>query len=727
MSELQHLQLKDSYDSDTDEILEELIRPALSCSSSYLRSVGYLDSKMLCNLGRELEGMARHDGQVKMLLGVTVSSEQYRAVKDGFESPDAYLTFPDLDALWMEIDNDAERRGLVLLSWLVAKRVLEVRFSIRPRGIHHEKFALLRDDTGAEIILHGTNNETENANVSGGNFESLSVYRSWEPEIYARFAEPKLRIFLRQWNNQTKESVTVSAPNSLLERFLAFSESIKKSTVFKSLYDEVIADLAEQDRIPDIPLFWGDKRYELKAHQIAAIKTWQENDYNAIFKMATGSGKTITAIHAATLLGREITGTHVADFFVVVCVPYQILADQWCDNLANFGYSPLRAYESKHNWLEGFRAMIDLSTMNPKGRIHSIVVVNRTLADPDFQAQLGDVDSEGLLFIADECHRVGNLVDKSLLPAANFKIGLSATPWAKREEVLRNQLIKYFGEGLASYSLANAFEDRMLVPYEYLVIEVALDEDESSRYNYHAREAKRLYALKLEGLDVDARLNRHLNEKGAILGSCGQKFDELDQAMEWLNEKTSLKHLLVYCGSGSTEDDLGNEPPQRDIVRAQNRCRSVAGLEGSRITYEEKRERRNVIVDALATEAIQAIFAIRVLDEGFDMPSIRGAVLMASSRNERQFIQRRGRVLRKHSGKEQAFIVDFIVKPHASMDSDLGGELVFDELCRIVEFSQLALNKTKLVMAYERIAADWNVKLENVYERIDLDWDEKED
>ena len=727
MAQLQNLRLKDSYDSDTDEILEELIRPALACSSSYLRSVGYLDSKMLCNLGRELEGMAHHDGQIKMLLGVTVSPDQYLAMKDGLVSPEAYLTYPDLDALWMEIDNDAERRGLALLSWLIAKRILDVRFSIRPRGIHHEKFALFRDDTGAEIILHGTNNETESANVAGGNFESLSVYGNWEPEIYGRFAEPKLKIFLRQWNNQTKESVTVTPPNSMLERFLIFTESIKGTTVFRGLYDEVLAGLAEHGRRPDIPLFWEGNRYELKAHQIAAIKTWQENEYNAIFKMATGSGKTITAIHAATLLARQMTRTHLADFFVVVCVPYQILADQWCDNLANYGYSPLRAYESKHNWLEGFRAIIDLSTMNPQGRIHSIVVVNRTLADPDFQSQLSDVASGGLLFIADECHRVGSLIDKSLLPAADYKIGLSATPWAKREEVLKRQLIKYFGEGLASYSLANAFEDKMLVPYEYLVIEVALDEEESTRYNFHAREAKRLYALKLEGLDVDAKLNRHLNEKGAILGSCGQKFDDLEKAMDWLNEKIGLKHLLVYCGSGSTEEDFGSETPQRDIVRAQKRCRSVAGLEGSRITYQETPEIRNRIVNAFATEATHAIFAIRVLDEGFDMPSIRGAVLMASSRNERQFIQRRGRVLRKHSGKKQAFIVDFIVKPHESMDTDLGRELIFDELCRIVEFSQLAVNKNELETKYKDIAAHWHVDLESIYERIDSDSDGKED
>ena len=100
---------------------------------------------------------------------------------------------------------------------------------------------------------------------------------------------------------------------------------------------------------------------------------------------------------------------------------------------------------------------------------------------------------------------------------------------------------------------------------------------------------------------------------------------------------------------------------------------------------------------------------------------------MASSRNERQFIQRRGRVLRKHSGKKQAFIVDFIVKPHESMDTDLGRELIFDELCRIVEFSQLAVNKNELETKYKDIAAHWHVDLESIYERIDSDSDGKED
>ena len=717
------MNLNDTYDSDTDNLLEDLVRPALSCSKLYLRSVGYLDAKMFCRLGLELEQMAKTGGQIKILVGLTVDVQQYEAIKAGELEPDRFVVIPNLDKLWESERDDATRRGLLLTSWLIGKRILDVRFSVRPKGIHHEKFALYRDNDGHEVIAHGTHNETEAANLAGINKESLSVFRSWEKGIYDRFGEPKLESFLRSWGNHSPASITVKPPSAILDRFFNFSQGKDQTSDYQKLHSDLLEDLANQEVGPRIPFFWGEERYALKAHQLEAIVNWEDNDYQGIFRMATGSGKTIAALHAATLLGQRVVEENEVDFFIVVSVPYEILADQWVENFEHYGYRPIRAYGARDSWYQSFEDLLTLAE-RPKGRLNAIVVINRTLQGEAFQSLVRDIPSDRLMFVADECHRVGNLIAKKRLPDADYLIGLSATPWARREQELRGRLLSYFGSVVANYSLANAFADKVLVPYEYFVKEVCLKDDETERYSEHATAAKKLYAQKQSGMEInDTLLNFHLNQKGAIIGSCREKFDSLTCVLDWMAPRTKLRHLLIYCGSGSSsvhseQDTPGSSQSTRDIELAQSTARAGTGLQGSKITHEENARQRKMICESFSRGSLHAIFAIRVLDEGFDMPSIRGAVLMASSRNERQFIQRRGRVLRTAPGKSKAFIADFFVFPPATMDVELGKELVKDELARIIEFSNLALNSENLDGFIERVGKEYALDIEELTERL---------
>jgi superfamily II DNA or RNA helicase len=642
------------------------------------------------------------------------------AIKEGKVDPSRFLDIPDLDTLWADTESDqTKQRGLLVLSWLVARGTLSVRFSIRPKGIHHDKFAFFRDSDGSEIVVHGTNNETQAANVPEFNYESLSVFRNWEPDFFERHGEYKLREFLRLWEGNSKSALSVEAPNPLLEKIAYLAENQAGDPKFLELFQQLKKLQEHQEGLPRIPIFWGDQRYGLFPHQKEAVNAYIDNDYKGIFALATGSGKTITALHAATDLSRQIAIENSVDVFIVVAVPYQILADQWVENFTVFGCSAIRAYGSVNQWFESLSHAVSRAAFEPAPRVTAIVVVNRTLQSDAFQGLIRQVSPQQVIFIGDECHRLGSIIDRQKCPQADYKMGLSATPWAPHEERLRESLLSYFERPIAEYGLAEAFEDKVLVPYRYFLTEVSLSELEGETYAEHTAEIKRLSAIKLDGGEInDDVLNFHRNQRAAVIGSAEQKFAQLPKLLGDVKAAMGLQHLLVYCGSGSSEDDDAATGSIRDIENAQMISAEAVGLQSARVTAKESPIVRQGVLRAFRAGSLAAVFAIKVLDEGFDMPGVRGAILLASSRNERQFIQRRGRVLRTAQGKEQAFIWDFLVSGHGVMPPGYAKELTEMELLRCIEFSRLSLdheNQEEYLRLYsEGAGCDFDTLFEKV-------------
>lgn len=718
---LKEIALRDNYCSDDSNIMEELFRPSLRCSRIYFRSVGYLDSKVMAWLAEEFESFANSGGECSLLIGRTVSSADYVAIREGKLNPERFTNIPDLDELWDGIQHDKTKaRGLLVLSWLVAKRIVKVRFSLRPKGIHHDKFAFFRDEVGNEVICHGTNNETEAASLPEFNYESLSVFKSWEKESYLKHGEYKLAEFLKLWAGKSKFSISVEAPHPELEKLAFLSESEKLNPDYSDIFRNLEKTAGELGSLPRIPFFFGDARYELQEHQKNAINEFYEADYHGIFPMATGSGKTITAIHAITNLANELAQNNSCDILVIVSVPYQILADQWIDNLEVFGYRPIGAYVSKANWLTRFNLVADMSILNPAARVHSVVVVNRTLQSDEFQNLLNRFSPDRVIYIGDECHRLGSVIEKRKMPNADYRLGLSATPWARHEQELENQLRKYFGKPIAYFGLKDAFSKKVLVPYNYYPLFIKLTSEEGENYEAVTSEIKKLQAIKLSGGDIDeSTLNYHLSVRAAIIGSASEKFTSLKAVLEEIDEKMGLSHLLVYCGSGSTEDESLTTGSARDIEKAQQIALQTMDLNSGRITASEHRELRRMILNSFENGSLDAVFAIKVLDEGFDMPGIRGALILASSRNERQFIQRRGRVLRKAQNKEIAYIWDYIVSGEGVMLNQYADELALGEFRRAGEFARLSANCSETQQELTNYANRHTIDIQSVMDELE--------
>jgi superfamily II DNA or RNA helicase len=321
------------------------------------------------------------------------------------------------------------------------------------------------------------------------------------------------------------------------------------------------------------------------------------------------------------------------------------------------------------------------------------VVVNRTLQTPSLQALLRLVPGERLLLIGDECHYFGSEALHKALPAqARLRLGLSATP-AHYFDTTRNDRIRiYFGDICFTYSLADALRDGVLTPYRYYVHPVPLTEEEAESYLELSQKISRLAAGRnvdtLEDTN-DSGLNMLLFKRARLLASAVGKLGALRGILEAQHVE---KYTLFYCGDGGTEDQQSEPTRQIDQVA---KMLSELGWNVAHFTAEESRADRVRILDSFRIGVIDALVAMKCLDEGIDVPACRVAFILASSRNPRQFIQRRGRILRRSEGKSQATVHDFL--PLLPFSEENGSDatergLIVNELKRVAEFAALSIN-----------------------------------
>ncbi|MBD2043088.1 DNA phosphorothioation system restriction enzyme [Microcoleus sp. FACHB-672] len=423
---------------------------------------------------------------------------------------------------------------------------------------------------------------------------------------------------------------------------------------------------------------------ELRQYQKQAIANWLANQGRGTLKMATGSGKTITALAIVTELYRKI-GLQV---LLVVC-PYRHLVTQWASECEKFGLLPVLAFESVRNWQS------QLSTQLYNIRAGSqpfltVITTNATLMGDGLQSQLKYLPVKTLI-VGDEAHNLGApKLEESLPRNIGLRLALSATPERYFDELGTEAVFDYFGPVLQpELTLADAIRQGALVRYLYHPILVDLTESESRTYS---RLTTRIgWALSEEtNFETNETVTALLMQRARLIGAAANKLNALRQLMAKRRDTT---HTLFYCGDGSVEGAMS----QRSNRQLAEVARILGGELGYRIntyTAETPLAERENLRRQFESGELQGLVAIRCLDEGVDIPAIQTAVILASSNNPRQFIQRRGRVLRPHPGKERATLFDMIVMP-----PDLGRDtlevernLLRKELGRFLEFADLADN-----------------------------------
>ncbi|MEG4631470.1 DNA phosphorothioation system restriction enzyme [Microcoleus sp. AR_TQ3_B6] len=437
---------------------------------------------------------------------------------------------------------------------------------------------------------------------------------------------------------------------------------------------------------------------QLRQYQRVAVANWFANQGRGTLKMATGSGKTITALAIATELYNKIN----LQVLLVIC-PYCHLVNQWARESEKFCLKPILAFDSARSWQNKLAAGLYEVRAGYRGFL-TIITTNATLMSDSLQSQLRYFP-EKTLIIGDEVHNLGApRLGQSLPRNIGLRLALSATPERHFDEQGTEAILDYFGPVLQpELTLADAIRKKALVHYLYYPILVELTEAETRKYSRLTQKIG--WALwGDEKVEENDALTSLLMQRARLIGAAANKLIALRELMI---DRLDTSHTLFYCGDGAIEGGARRNN-NRQLTETAKLLGSELGYRVNTYTAATPLAERERLRRQFESGELQGLVAIRCLDEGVDIPAIRNAVILASSSNPRQFIQRRGRILRPHPGKERATLFDMIVLP-----PDLGREtlevernLLRKELKRFLEFADLADNageaRVKLLQLQKR-------------------------
>jgi superfamily II DNA or RNA helicase len=667
-----------------DDLLSVLV-PAIGASSQLDCMMGFFSSSSFAEIAPGLATFLRQSqSPMRLIISPYVTAADQRAIAEGLSSPGEAASkilgqdWPDADALTIHT--------LTCLAHLIARNRLEIRIAFMKEGLFHPK-AWLLNVGGHRVAFHGSSNLT-GAGLAK-NKENIAIARAWIDETQAQ-TERRVRDEFRDiWEDEDDSCATVSLPKAVTEKLLRDygsrpepdeSDARKLWRQARGLKqpEEGEVPVAAPRRAFEIPS-WLEYQTGAYQHQGHAVDAWLAAQGRGVLAMATGSGKTLTSLVACHRLHAEAT-----PMLIVVAAPYVPLIMQWCDEIALFGLEPRNLSEAGGP-VERRRLINEAGRNLAMGlsRTEALVVSHDTLTDPDFKSLVAKIDARKVL-IADEMHNLGSPSFLSATPDFfDYRLGLSATPRRQYDPQGTDQLFAFFGPVCFEFSLDEAI-NVCLVPYDYYVHRVQLNVDEMESFKDLSEKISR-HSWKIASGVEDAYLDSLLRERRLIIEKAEGKIGELASLIDAI-EPRRLRYELIYATDKAPEQ-----------LRQVNALLMQRGVLFHQLTAEETadRVRTRSILTSFERGELQVLTAKRVLDEGVNVPQIKRAFILASTTVERQWVQRRGRILRKCDaiGKTHGVIHDFVALPPPDMVRDADArKLVEGELRRVQEFARLARN-----------------------------------
>lgn len=703
MSLKDHL-IKSEYRSLIDDMVRDFYIPCLENAVSYRRAVGFFSSSSLVEVSQGIAKMSQNGGKIRIVASPYLSDEDIEAIKTGYENRKEVIEQALLRQLHEPVNYYASER-MNMLANLVADGILDIRIAYTMdrsgMGMYHEKMGIIEDDEGNVIAFSGSNNES--ATAMSINYETMDVFRNWGDSSEKERVQLKCNAFHSIWNNNEPNIEVMEFENitkALIEKYR------RKSTNFnidKEEYPDGVS--AEGERsidkttiAPRIP-----EEFELRDYQVEAIDKWEEQDFKGIFDMATGTGKTYTGLGAAARLSKRLEDRLA---LIIVC-PYQHLVEQWVEDIVLFGMKPIIGYSSsiQRSWKKNLESAIrDQKLKVRKREFFCFVTTNATFSSEFVQNQLSKIRSDILLMV-DEAHNFGaDNLRRLLLPNYKYRLALSATLDRHGDPEGTEALYRYFGGKCIEYSLEKAIGEGKLTPYKYYPVIVSLSDIELQEYDNLTTQIAKCLTKDKRGKTVLSEKGKRLAlQRSRLVAGASGKIQALEKyIMPYIEDK----HILVYCGATTVFDgNQENMQIDNDEIRQIDLVTDLLGnklhMKVSQFTSKENVEERNILKREFADGSnLQALIAIKCLDEGVNIPKIKTAFILASTNNPKEYIQRRGRVLRLAEGKDYAEIYDFITLPR-KLDEVTGITeeqmkreltLVKNELCRAEEFARIALN-----------------------------------
>jgi len=693
MLNLKEITLKKSYDSDVDNILGDFYIPALSVSSQYSRLTGFFSSTSLAVAAKGISGLIRNGGHIRLITGAKFFKDDIEAIKSAYDKLEFLLQknlLKELD----NIENDFVKDHVRALGWMVANKILNIKVAIvfdakgypieyskaLEKGIFHQKVGILEDSEGNMISFSGSDNET--AMGWKGNVEEFKVFRSWV-DSEKEYFETDAQKFNRFWSGKATRTKIIDLPIAIEKKLIEIAPTNLQELKLERWTKKLSCPITFRD------------------YQETAISNWLNNNKRGIFQMATGTGKTITAlgclVESLNSDNKEI---------IVISSPFIHLSKQWQEAITNLklDWKTFFADSSQRDWKN---CLADNLLDVENGLINRLVVLttHNTFSSSDFIKIIKDskkrAPNEQSYLIVDEVHGIGAPERKrGLIEDYQFRLGLSATPKRWYDQEGTSDIFDYFGDVVFDFSLRDAINAGYLTKYTYFPHFVDLTSEEIERYKKLTRKIiVAYYAAK-----NDAEKNRIFTllciKRGKIIRNAENKMDAFERI---LGELGTIRHCLVYCSPKQIQkvQDILNK---RNII--QHKFTQTEG------TTPEKRfgwlSERNFLLKRFAEGFYHVLVSMRCLDEGVDVPPARIGIMLANSGNPREYIQRRGRVLRNFPGKNSATIHDIIVRPLLSTETspeirNIEKKIFLKELIRYREFASSAQNAEECLNKLEEL------------------------
>ena len=676
---------KQKYFSPRDDIAEQVLIPAVSNCEKFDCMSGYFSASFLRELAPGLsQYLVNSDAPLRLLVSNEISTQDQQALLDGItENSIAYDIVRSAFEDESNLEDALVRHSKECLAYLVSKDRLQIKVVIKKKGMFHIKqYHFFYDDDVA--VLSGSANATGFGMAV--NDEQLFLQRSWNSPEDLTTCEEDVKYFEELWVGRA-DSVTVELDTAFKKELFRNYQQVIGPPSSDDYYRALEADTTKSERVSNssfqIPskLVWETGSFK---HQGDAVRAWEQAGRLGILAMATGAGKTLTSLIAAKRLSDELPR-----LMILIAVPTRPLLKQWEQDVLAFGLRPYVAEAGSS--LDHLKAIdrkfhsLDLDQSNVE-----VAIVTLNLLKNEKMKELISRNSENVLLIADEVHNLGTESFTSAPPSVKYRLGLSATPERQYDADGTYILFKYFGDVVFTFSLEEAI-GVCLVPYEYHIHEVNLSPDEMEIYVDLSEKIRKAFVIEGGGTDSlsNPRIQRLLEQRARVLESAENKLHELKRLIE-ASGIENVRHTLIYCTDKDPDQLLG-----------VNEILIELGIRFHQVTDEESSDRAKLgaILDQFQKGNIKVLTAKRILDEGFNIPQIAVAYILASNTVERQWTQRRGRVLRKcdEIKKDHAIIHDFIAVPPENLEGDPdAARIVERELKRANEFARICRNKNTM-------------------------------
>lgn len=705
----------------------------LANSNEFNLLLGYFSSSAINLLSVGFATFISKGGKMRMVINHLLSAKDKEAIEKAEQgATNKVFDLTDVVSLGRVLD-EYDTHFFECLVYLIAEKRIEIKV-IKPKngkGIAHYKSGVFSD--GQDCVGYKASCNFTLYGLSE-NLEELEAFLSWENGRSNKLIKKQLRIIDDYFSEKDEDVEYISVNeievvlkdrfgkkdiNELLvqeEQLLKKKQSLISNPKLKKTISKLFSEIEIIRRAPRFPYSEGPREY-----QINAYNNWVANNYKGMFAMATGTGKTITSLNCL-LNEYKKSGIYRA----IITVPTTALVEQWKKECTKFNFKNIITVSSKENWDKNLAFFNTASKLIDTSYI--VIVTYASLPRPKFQSYFMQLPKDTIL-IADETHNLGSQGLLRLLPNIHLekRIGLSATPHRKFDETGNQAIQEFFNDEppyIVSYSMEEALKIGWLCNYTYYPHIVKLTDQEMEKYKELSIQLLRmgLFDKKTGAFRSTPEIEKKLLERKRIIHKAFNKLEVFKAILRSeFDKRKNLKYTLVYVPEGIEskfdETDFSVETEEENKL-INDYTRAVSQTDDSVMVkqFTANSTNREEILKNFEQGKIHVLTSMKCLDEGVDVPRSELAIFCASTGNPRQFIQRRGRVLRLHKDKIHATIHDLVVIPEVSDENTFEMEkgLVKKELERVVDFANLAMNKTDTYEALKNILDYYNLNLNDL-------------